>query len=178
MTPESFYQIYRADDNLSKLSHELIAKARQYNPTSVLDFGAGSGKHAAAFNRFGIETMAVDLSMMNVLSSHIKHELPCVCCSNERILARLTNFDVVLTCSVLDHIELIDDIIKQFKRIANKVVFLAETQYHNPELMYFYHDYQEMGFKDIGFTWQSDPKTGDGNTYKIWKYVQTGGNHI
>lgn len=126
----------------------------------------GSGKHLAVLDNTRIATIGIDISMMNVIRAKAKHELPCVVCSDETYLRNLVNIDVVYTCSVLDHIEYIDDIIVEFKRICNRAVLLAET--NDVVGNYYYpHNYESFGFTKIHFDWKSD---GDGATYSIWKW--------
>jgi hypothetical protein len=67
--------------------------------------------------------------------------------------------------SVLDHIENIDEIIMEFKRIANKI-YLAETN-DQPGGFYYPHAYEAYGFDKIDFEWTSDA---DGAKYQIWKW--------
>lgn len=106
--------------------------------------------------------------MMNIIRAKAKYELPCLVCSDETYLRNLVNIDVVFTCSVLDHIELVEEIIGEFKRICNKAVLLAETN-DIPEKFYYPHNYESYGFKKLHFEWKSD---GDGATYSIWKWIK------
>lgn len=189
MTAAQHYKSYVADDTFSPLSAMLISEILRDNPMHVLDFGSGSGKHSNALNKKGIVTLAIDLSMMNVIRAHAKYDLPFIACADESYLGHLCKIDVVTTCSVLDHIENIDNILKQFKRIANKSIIIAETN-DIPGEYYYPHDYESYGFKKVSerieitckdnngsktyvpgdvFSWQS---TGDGATYHIWKWTK------
>lgn len=165
MTPQHYYSFYEADDTLSLLSDELIRTILSFKPIAALDFGSGSGKHSAVLNKHGVCTMALDISKVNTCIAAFKHGLPCVILGDETYLRHLANIDVVFTCSVLDHIEKVDGIIGEFKRIANKAVILAEPSIHDPEMMYFAHDYASMGFVKQDFSYASPA---DGNTYFIW----------
>ncbi len=166
MTSHQFYFNYRADDTLSPLSYQLTEEICQEEPNHVLDFGCGSGKHINVLNLRGICTIGIDISFINIIRAHAKYELPCLICSDETYLRNLSNVDVVFTCSVLDHIEDIDGIIGEFKRIANKSVILAETN-DSPSEFYFPHDYESYGFEKLDFEWESD---GDGAKYSMWKW--------
>src|SRR6185436_12077168 len=114
------------DDSLSDLSARLMAETMRFAPVHVLDFGAGTGKHSAVLNDLGVCTIAMDISFMNILTAKAKYKLPCLICSDETYLRNLHNIDVVITCSVLCHIEKVDDIIGEFKRLCNKGIVLAE----------------------------------------------------
>lgn len=168
MTPKQYYSTYQADDKLSDLSRELLQQVLACDPTHVLDFGCGTGKHLAPLAAVDICTIGVDISPMNVYKAIHKYDLPCIICSDETYLRNICNVDVVMTCSVLDHVEDIDTIIDEFKRIANKAVILAETndvplvggQYYYP------HDYEAMGFIKLPFEWQSPEDAALYNLYK------------
>lgn len=168
MTAKNYYRTYISDDSRSPLSENLIQEIVKCNPVHALDFGMGSGKHIDTLNKLGICTLGIDISMMNVIRAHTKYDLPFVACGDETYLRNLCNVDVVFTCSVLDHIENVEGIISEFKRIANKSVILTET---NDEIgeFYYYHDYEKYGFKLLDFKWISD---GDLATYYIWKWTK------
>ena len=149
MTSKEFYRLYQADDSFSELSKELLKEVLKYDPVHCLDFGSGSGKHLAPLHQAGICTIGIDISPMNVYKAIHKYDLPCVICSDETYLRNICNVDVVFTCSVMDHIEDINEIIDEFKRIANKAVIMAET---NDKIgqYYFPHNYQHYGFIEYG----------------------------
>lgn len=164
MSPKEYYQNYLADDNLSELSEQLIHLIAREKPVHVLDFGCGTGKHLLPLYKSGISAIGMDISILNVIHAYAKG-LPCIVKGDEKYLRNFVNVDVVFTCSVLDHIEDIDGIIQEFKRIANKAVYLAETRdIVGPH--YFDHDYTAMGFRRLPFEWRSTE--GDGATYYIW----------
>jgi 2-polyprenyl-3-methyl-5-hydroxy-6-metoxy-1,4-benzoquinol methylase len=163
MTPENFYKNYSADDNMSDLSFKLYELITELKPMHIFEFGMGSGKNLVAFDMQKIVTCGLDISPMNVIRANVKNELPFVIIGNQYHLGHLANFDVAFTCSVLDHIEDIDQIIIDLKRIA-KTVFLAETN-DVPSKFYFPHNYESYGFTKIDFEW-----TGQDNAkYFIWK---------
>lgn len=164
MTARQFYQAYISDDNFSPLSAHLISEIKRLNPKSVFDFGCGSGKHCNALLKEGIDAFGMDISMMNVVRANAKYDLPFVALGSENALPYLGSFDIVTTCSVLDHIEDIHKIICEFKRIATIGIVLAETN-DVPGEFYYPHDYESYGFKKTHFEWTSD---GDGARYNIW----------
>lgn len=166
MTPKEYYRGYQADDSLSPLSEALITQIMACGPRHVLDFGSGSGKHLNLLNKRGIDCHGIDLSPVNVAISIFKHSLPSIAIGNDSHLRHYCNYDVVMTCSVLDHIEHIDTIIDEFKRIANVAVFLAETN-DAPAMYYYPHIYEDYGFEKLPFSWKSP---GDGAFYQIYKW--------
>lgn len=165
MHPKRFYQDYLADNGLSPLSQELIQLIRVGDPRSVLEFGAGTGKHLKEFPR--AKTFGIDLSLHNLIHANVKNGQNYFAIGDEDWLPKLQGFDVAFTCSVLDHIEDVDGIIKELKRIAKRV-YLAETN-DTPGQFYYPHDYESYGFRRTKFEWKS---TGDGATYHIWVCVE------
>lgn len=163
---KEFYRSYTADDNLGDLNIKLSELILDMAPAHALEFGCGSGKNLKLLK--GIATAGIDVSFVNVIRAASKNELPFVMLGDETNLRHLCNFDVVFTVSVLDHIEHIGPIVDEFKRIANRAVFLAETN-DQPGLHYFPHSYEKMGFTKLDYCWKSD---GDGGKYYIWKWLK------
>lgn len=178
-TPKEFYKNYLADNYISDLNRELCYLIKKENPVHVLEFGCGTGKNLHlikcividSFNNEPIpELCGMDLSFLNFTHCYTKN-IPFLTLGDETHLRHLCNFDVVFTCSVLDHIENIDGIIDEFKRIANKCIFLAETN-DSIGKYYFPHDYESYGFEKLDYEWQSQLPEGDGARYNIWKWVK------
>lgn len=167
MTAKDFYRTYRADNELSDLSYEIFYQIDEYFPVHVLEFGCGTGKHLNRLNKAGVSTIGIDISFTNCIEADIRYNLPCIIHADETYLRNLCNCDVVFTVSVLDHIENIDGIIGEFKRIANKAIFLAETNDRAGEF-YFPHDYESYGFEKIDFAWTGE----DGAKYFIYKWEE------
>jgi len=163
MHPKTFYRTYQADDKLSVLSVELINQVMKFYPVHCLDFGAGTGKHSNLLRASGVSMISMDISFLNCVTAKGKYELPCIMCADETFLRNLSNIDCVFTCSVLDHVEKVADIINEFKRMANKAVILAETN-DVPGEFYYPHAYEDYGFEKIDFEYTGD----DGAKYYIW----------
>lgn len=165
MTPAArYYSQYEADEKLSDLSWKLLWHVEWFNPVHAMDFGAGNGKHCKVLHDKGIVTLALDISKVNVAKAIFGLDLPFVALGSDAHLRHLANFDVVFTCSVLDHIEDVERIIQEFQRIANKAVVLAEPLKHDPDMMYWAHDYESMGFT----TYETGYIGDDGNEYFIF----------
>lgn len=174
MSPKEFYANYLADDNVSELNHALAAEVMAFNPAHVFEFGAGTGKNLKLiekiqtnYARHNVVTIGMDLSVMNVLHARIKNGLNYFMHGDEGLLRNIVNCDVVITCSVLDHIEDVEGIIWELKRIANKAVIIAETN-DTPAPFYYPHNYERYGFVKKDFTWHSPKPDGDGAIYNIW----------
>jgi SAM-dependent methyltransferase len=165
MHPKEFYRNYLADDESSDLTNELIFLIRDEDPVHVLEFGCGTGKNLVQLEGWGICPIGIDISFINVATAKLKHGISCIVCADESYLRNFVNIDVVFTVSVLDHIEDVDGIIQEFKRIANKAVFLAET--NDVVAGYYYqHNYESYGFKKLEFQYTGE----DGASYYIWKW--------
>lgn len=165
MSPKEFYSTYVADDSTSELTDRLVYEIHLFNPVHVLEFGCGSGKNIKLLQDGGVCVTGLDISFINVIRAQAKNEIKNVIYGDETHLRHLCNFDVVFTCSVIDHIESPLDIIDEFKRIANKAVILAETRdIVGPH--YFSHKYESLGFTKVDYCWKS--REGDGASYFIW----------
>lgn len=164
MTAKEFYRNYQADNIIDDLDRELVGQVISFNPESVFEFGSGSGKNLKLIKEYSpeIETWALDISIINVFQSHI-NGADCSIRGDERHIPE-RKFDVVFTCSVLDHIGDIHNIIGAFQEIATKAIILAET---NSELgeFYYQHDYESYGFKKLDYFFISE---NDGGVYHIW----------
>jgi len=173
---KEFYKTYVADDNLSPLSEEVIFRIEELEPKSVLEFGCGTGKNLKLIND-DIFKAGIDVSWPNMTIASQKG-LSNIILGDEEMLKHIQNFDIVFTVSVLDHIEDVAAIIEEFKRIANKAVFLAETT-EVPSKFYYWHDFESMGFKkeddfmvNVPWRWKSEGETGDGCEYFIWSWYK------
>lgn len=166
MTPKEYYKNYQADDKVGMIGDWLLVKISLDNPIHILEFGCGTGKHLTQLHKRGISTLGIDISPMNVITAMTRHNLPFVVCSDETYLRNICNIDVVFTVSVLDHIENIDGIIGEFKRIANKCIYLAETNDSHIGEHYFKHDYESYGFEKMDFEWIGQ----DGGQYFVWRW--------
>lgn len=165
MTPKEYYRNYLADDYASTLTTKIILLIKAEQPSHVLEFGCGTGKNINFLDADGIPTIGIDISFMNCITAKVKYNLPCLICADETYLRNIVNCDCVFTVSVLDHIDDIDGIIGEFKRIANKAILLAETN-DVPGEFYYPHDYESYDFEKLDFEWMGE----DGAKYEIWKW--------
>ena len=166
MSPKDFYRTFQADDVISPIAEDMMTLINKDRCVHAFEFGMGSGKHLRRLNAKGIATFGFDISILNVLRAQAQsmgHAL-----ADETYLRHLCNFDCVLTVSVMDHIEEIDGIIQEFQRIANKVVYLLETN-DIPGEFYYPHEYKKYGFIKLDYEWTSD---GDGATYYLWRWCK------
>lgn len=165
--PKEFYRNYQADNVLDKLDWKLIEEMVLLKPSSLFEFGCGSGKKLERMKWYdgNTETCGLDISIVNVIQAHL-NGVDSVIRGDERHMP-IRKFDVSYTCSVLDHIEDVVQIIANLKSISEKAVFLAETNSLETDF-YYKHDYESFGFEKIDFEFVSDS---DGAVYYIWKYI-------
>lgn len=166
---KEYYRNYQADNSWSRLSETMVNLILNEAPSHILEFGSGSGKHLAALKKHFIASCGIDISVTNTMNAHFKNDCSFLILGDETNLRHLCNFDCVFTVSVLDHIPAIAGIINEFKRIANKAVFLAESTKDDADLYYWNHDYFLYGFDRLDFEWKSPA---DNSIYRIWKWIK------
>lgn len=167
MSPKEFYRVYRADPTISPIAEEMMTLMNYDRCVHAFEYGMGEGKHLRRLREKGLSTFGIDISILNVFKAQA--QLDGTMLGDENYLRHFCNADCVFTVSVLDHIEDIDAIIGEFKRIANKVVYLLETN-DQPGEYYYPHEYESYGFKKLPLIeWVSD---GDGATYYLWRWYK------
>lgn len=159
------YKEFVAPDTIWPINEKLAEVIRDYNPQSVFEFGAGIGKNLELLKPTIPHIGGCDVSESAVEQAHklARYYLEV---GDESFLKIVTNWDVVFTCSVLNHIPRIHEIIPEFKRIAKKAIVLAETQ-DTPNWNFFRHDYESYGFTKLDYEWVS---TYGGARYHIYTW--------
>jgi 2-polyprenyl-3-methyl-5-hydroxy-6-metoxy-1,4-benzoquinol methylase len=161
-----YYRSYIANSVISPLNEKLVQDILSYNPKSVLEFGCGVGKNLELIGDKVDEHLGIDISTSAIEIARKKKLI--VINGDEDTLKTTKNHDIVFTCSVLDHIEEIDDIVSDFKRIANLAIVIAET---NTKVGKFYypHDYESLGFVKTDYVYVSSQGKEEAY-YHIWHY--------
>jgi SAM-dependent methyltransferase len=165
--PKEFYRNYQADNVLDKVDYKLIEVLSSFSPGSAFEFGCGSGKNLKLLKEKShkdLDTCGLDISVVNVMQAHF-NGVDSVIRGDERHFPG-RKFDVVFTCSVLDHIEDIHNVIGNLQNMANKAIVLAETNSFDTDF-YYKHDYESYGFVKIDFEFVSESDKG---IYNIWVY--------
>jgi len=165
MSPKEFYKNYQADNVLDDIDFKLIEVLLDFNPCSAFEFGCGSGKNLKLLkdkSKIEVDTCGLDISVINVFQSHC-NGVDSVIRGDERHFP-LRKFDVTFTCSVLDHVEDITNIIGNLQEMTNKAIVVAETNSFN-ENFYYQHDYESFGFEKIDYEYISKDDKG---IYNIW----------
>jgi len=163
---KNYYRSYVANSVISPLNEKLIQDVLSYNPKSVLEFGCGVGKNLELLKDKVDEHLGIDVSEKAIEIGKKKNLN--VIEGDEVALKTLKKHDIVFTCSVLDHIKDIDNLVKELKRIANVAIVIAET---NTEVGRFYypHDYESLGFVKTDYVYVSS-QAKEKATYHIWHY--------
>src|SRR6478736_2327863 len=173
--PKAFYETYLADNGLSELNHKLAHEVLKEAPNHVFEYGCGTGKNLRLIQKLSpqyaksVSVSGLDVSLLNVLHATVKNGLQHVSLGDEHYLRHYCNYDAVITCSVLDHIEKVDGIIQELQRIANKCVIIAECTDHDPDNYYYKHSFESFGFKVVEGTEYFSPS--DNHSYRIYKWV-------
>src|SRR5208283_2482517 len=144
-TAKEYYKSYRANVIFDALNVKLNEVIKGFEPKSLFEFGCGTGKNLTPFLGSGCNVVGLDISYMN-MAHCFSNQLPMIILSDETLLPYLDGFDVVFTCSVLDHIPEVGRIIEELKRMSRKAVVLAETN-SKQDNYYYPHDYGTLGFK-------------------------------
>lgn len=168
------YRTYEASNEILRPHYFLADQILSFKPYSVFEFGCGTGKNLKLIQKIsGIEQIyGVDLSPSNIFFARENNKLDHCLVGDENALEHIesNSFDVVFTCSVLDHIHEISQIIQQFERIARKGIVLFETN-DLIEQFYYAHNYESFGFRKLNYSYVSnEAQDGDGATYEIWIY--------
>ncbi len=173
-SPKEYYRLYLADDNLSDLNKNLIEQILAEKPVHIFEFGMGTGKNLKYLQKIddSVHVSGIDVSYINVIHAMVKNGINHCAIGDEQDLRHMANYDVVITCSVLDHIAEIRAIIREFKRIANKAVIIAECIEEDRPNYYYRHDYVALGFEKVkGSDFVSD---GDNRQYVIYRWKKYG----
>ena len=169
--PKAFYKKYLADGKAYPLNHELVRTIMSFEPSNVFEFGCGVGKNLLLLREKGVESVVgIDISEGAVKKAR-ENGLKATK-ADETYLSSLSSFDVAFTCSVLDHIENVNKIVGELKRISRKGVVLMETN-DTPAKYYYPHDYESYGFVKTGYTYQSTQPDGDGALYEQYVFRTT-----
>jgi 2-polyprenyl-3-methyl-5-hydroxy-6-metoxy-1,4-benzoquinol methylase len=151
LNSKRYYRDYIANKRISPCNEQLVQDILSYKPRSVFEFGCNRGKLLQMLKDevdcYGIDISepAVEIARKNGLNVDL---------GDETMLPSLQKYDIVFTSSVLDHIEHIDEIVREFRRIANMAIIIAET--NTPVGKYYYaHDYEALGFAKTGYKYVS-----------------------
>lgn len=139
------------------INYKLVEIIKELKPHNAFEFGANWGRNIQLLKEMAPEIKAagIDLSKMAVGEAR-KLNLN-VSYADERLLFQFPDniFDVVFTCSVLNHIPdpEFDMIIKQLIRIGENIVLCesndASLSPNNQNGRWFAHDYKKYGFKKL-----------------------------
>ena len=156
LSAKEFYKRYVADEQMYELNHVLVKNILSYKPQSVLEFGCGPGKHLVELSSSGIAKLSgIDISPKAVEVAKKKGLDVSEGTENSLKSIESNSYDIVFTCSVLDHIENIEDLVSDLSRIAKTAVIVAETNDVIGDY-YYPHNYLSLGFTDSGYSWKSD----------------------
>ena len=121
--------------------HVLSSLLQDSEASFVLEAGCGSGRISGILEK----SIGLDWSRSMILSCREKVKRPYVIADIRHLPFRNNSFDCILTCEVLQHIENIRQVVKEFERIANYVICLEHFENKKLDLNAhcFQHNYPE-----------------------------------
>lgn len=159
---KKFYSVYNLqDEKIHDINKRVITEIIwRFNPKSVFEFGCNNGKNLSLLPK-SVTHLGIDVNWL-VIEKHKKTGLDLLH-GDESFLRNMgdDSFDVSFTCSVLNHIEYIDDIVRDLKRISRKGVVCMESD-STRNWRWFPHDYKKLGFTHMGT--QTTPHL----VYDVW----------
>ncbi|HKU48507.1 MAG TPA: methionine biosynthesis protein MetW [Nitrososphaera sp.] len=170
--PKDYYKNYVADEVPTPLNLKLTEFISSFTPDSAFEFGCGTGKNLVLLKESIGDVSGIELSQKAV-ERCIAKGLDVVQGDEQTLLNMSKTVDIAFTCSVLDHIEEVDDIITKLKSMARKAVVLCETD-DIVAKFYYAHDYESYGLAIAcdGYTYHSKAEQGgDGATYRIYAWI-------
>jgi ubiquinone/menaquinone biosynthesis C-methylase UbiE len=147
-TQKEVKKFYSNDTHLYGLDQSPIRnKLREFlidlKCSSYFEFGCNCGANLDFISRStSANCVGMDINDMAVSYGRESFGLDLVC-GDERMLEIIDNYEVVFTSSVLNHIEDIDEILKQFDRIATKYIVCMEANV-TQEPDFWKHDYSSF----------------------------------
>ncbi|MFH1610426.1 MAG: class I SAM-dependent methyltransferase [Patescibacteria group bacterium] len=101
--------------------------------TTLLDVGAGSGAFSFWFDKI-CKTTAIDYSSHMTKLNPIKNKL---CMDAQKMTFIDNNFDIVFCHAFLHHIDNIQAVLKEMKRVSKKYIVIMEPNRNNPAVFLF-----------------------------------------
>lgn len=173
---KDYYREYQASNEILRPHYFLADTIMHFKPKSVFEFGCGTGKNLKLLKTRDpfLNVEGIDVSWRNIDYAHRQNNVNFCRLGDEESLKHIESksIDVIFTCSVLDHIEDINNILEEFGRIAKKAIVLFETNDKSKRYPDFYypHDYVRLGtMTKMNYEYVSnEAPDADGCTYGIW----------
>ena len=146
---KQYYSLHNIQDEVIRdVNKRVVKEIIKFEPKSVFEFGCNNGKNLTLLPK-SVTHLGIDINKA-VIHKYRKTGLNLLC-GDESLLTNMgdNSYDVTFTCSVLNHIEKIDDIVKELKRIAKKGLVCVECN-HEKHWRWFRHNYEKLGFTDAG----------------------------
>lgn len=121
---------------------------KRINPKTLFEFGCNAGRHLNMFRTIGIKTFGIDINAKAIEASKSHFKLQNTRIGDEETLKTINIvYDIVYTNSVLCHIPNIDQIIRDFKRIAKHIIIFEAPKQNGKH--WYQHKYEEHGFNEV-----------------------------
>ncbi len=138
---------YSAGYHLQMVSHPenfwLYGYIAALKIRSVFEFGCNAGRHLYQLKRMGLKVNGIDVNERGIEAARLHHHLT-LQVGDEKDLFRIPSesYDLVLTVSVLTHMEEVKSPLQELQRIARHHLILVETGSRTDKKNYWWrHDY-------------------------------------
>lgn len=162
---KSFYKTHQLqNENIGPINDSVVSYINSLHPDGVFEFGCNNGKNLRLLESLddSVGVWGIDIN-----KDTLKH--PNTCFGDEETLKDMEGglYDLVFTCSVLNHIPHgdVEGVISNLCRIARKHVIIAECVEIKNHPRWFSHDYELYGFKKV-----KDVRQNHANVYSIFRY--------
>jgi len=169
---KKYYIENNIDPKAFPMNHKIASLIASEKPGFVMEFGCNNAVNLKIIKSMRPKCIVagVDINTQSIAKAVVNVQGNFAVGDEDALkYVEKKSYDVVFTCSVLDHMPYVLDVIRQFKRIAKQSIFVCETQ----EVLskyYFAHNYKSMGFKKIHSMKSVGDSLGNNALYEIWKY--------
>ncbi len=143
--PKKHYsELYHLQMASTPENYWLYGYIRCLGVRSVFEFGCNAGRHLHQLARMGLEVSGIDINTRALEAAELIHGLTTLHVGDEKSLQQIPDgaYDLVMTVSVLNHIEEVKPVIQELRRIARQHLILAETRSRTDSGNYWWqHDY-------------------------------------
>lgn len=126
---EHYTEQYHPQIKMSPINKKTYEFIKSLEIKTAFEFGCNTGRHLLKFRKMGIKSFGIDINSTSIFYARFLNKLENVEVADELSFKNIpdNSFDMVFTNSVLCHIEYIDDILKNLKRISKKHLIMVEA---------------------------------------------------
>lgn len=140
---ENYRDAYHLQMASTPENYWLYGYIRALGAGSVFEFGCNAGRHLYQLAQMGLKVQGIDINRRAVDAARLHYRVP-VDEGDEKALSKIPtgSYDVVLTVSVLSHMEKIKETLEELRRIARHHIIMVESRSREDHGSYWWsHDY-------------------------------------